>query len=116
MNIFLVVLLVIVGVLLMVAEVYLLPGFGVAGIGGVASLIGAVVLGYTRFASVWVGHLTLLSCVVLTVLAIYLFYRSKAMDKMALDATIDSTVGLADPGKKIEKLEKEAKEMEEASE
>ena len=53
--------------------------------------------------------------IVLTVIAVYAFIKSHAIEKMALDTTIDSKVGLADPGKKIEDLEKAARQMDEKS-
>jgi hypothetical protein len=50
-------------------------------------------------AWIWIGHvaglITLGACVVLTGLAIFGFVRSNALDKMALDAKIDSHVELA---------------------
>ena len=39
--------------------------------------------------------ITLGACVVLTILAVWGFMRSKALDKMALDAQIDGHVELA---------------------
>ena len=95
MNIFLVVLLVLAGVALLLLEMFLLPGFGIAGVSGFGCLIGAVV-----FAWIQLGHLagliTLGACLVLSGLAIWGFVRSKALDKMALDAKIDSHVELAE--------------------
>ena len=94
MNVFLVVLLVLAGVALLLMEMFLLPGFGIAGIGGFACLIAAVVLAW-----LWLGHMagyiTLAACLVLSGLAIWGFLRSKALDKMALDSKIDSHVELA---------------------
>ena len=94
MNIFLVVLLVLAGVALLLLEMFLLPGFGIAGVSGFGCLIGAVV-----FAWIQLGHLagliTLGACLVLSGLAIWGFVRSKALDKMALETKIDSHVELA---------------------
>ena len=94
MNIFLVVLLVLAGVALLLMEMFLLPGFGIAGISGFVSLIAAVVLAW-----LWIGRLagliTLGACLVLSGLAIWGFLRSNALDKMALDSKIDSHVELA---------------------
>lgn len=112
MNTLIIVLLVLFGIALMVAEIFLLPGFGIAGVGGLLSLIGAVVAAYYLIGAT-AGHITLLACIVLTALAIYGFFRSHAIEKMSLDTTIDSQVGLASPGKKIEKLEQAAEQMEE---
>ena len=106
MNIFLVVLLVLAGVALLLMEMFLLPGFGIAGVSGFLALIGAVVVAW-----VWIGHvaglITLGACVILTGLAIFGFVRSNALDKMALEAKIDSHVELAN--NKLKKEEKKNK-------
>ena len=94
MNVFLVVLLVLAGVALLLAEMFLLPGFGIAGISGFASLIAAVVVAYLCIGKV-AGYITLGACVLLSGLAIWGFLRSHALDKMALDTKIDSQVHLA---------------------
>ena len=95
MNIFLVVLLVLAGVALLLLEMFLLPGFGIAGISGFLSLIGAVALAWLRISHV-AGIITLCACVLVSLLAIWGFLRSHALDKMALDTQIDSHVDLAD--------------------
>ena len=83
-----------------------MPGFGIAGVSGFLALIGAVVVAW-----LWIGHvaglITLGACVILTGLAIFGFVRSNALDKMALDAKIDSHVELAD--NKLKKEEKKNK-------
>ena len=114
MYILLTILLLLFGVLLLVAELFLLPGFGIAGVCGFLSLAGSVIFAYLKLAPIypWAGHVTLAACIVLTAVAIYAFVKSHAIEKMALDTTIDSKVDLAAPGKKIENLEKEAQEME----
>lgn len=114
MYILLTILLLLFGVLLLVAELFLLPGFGIAGVCGFLSLAGSVIVAYLKLAPIypWAGHVTLAACIVLTAVAIYAFVKSHAIEKMALDTTIDSKVDLAAPGKKIENLEKEAQEME----
>ena len=94
MNVFLVVLLVLAGVALLLMEMFLLPGFGIAGIGGFGCLVGAVVLAWLLIGHI-AGYITLGSCLVLFGLAIWGFLRSNALDKMALDSKIDSHVELA---------------------
>ena len=94
MNIFLVVLLVLAGVALLLTEMFLLPGFGIAGVTGFACLIGAVVLAWVLVSST-AGYITLGASVVLSGLAIWGFFRSKALDKMALDTKVDGHVELA---------------------
>ena len=104
MDIFLVVLLVLAGVALLLMELFLLPGFGIAGVSGFAALVGAVVYAWLMLGHV-AGLITLGACVIVTALAIWGFLRSRALDKMALDAKIDSHVELAD-----NKLKKEEKQ------
>ena len=95
MNIFLVVLLVLAGVALLLLEMFLLPGFGIAGISGFLSLTGAVALAWMRISPT-AGVITLAACVLVAAIAIWGFLRSHALDKMALDTQIDSHVDLVD--------------------
>ncbi len=110
MNIALVVILIVAGVVLLLLELFLLPGFGIAGIAGFLSLGGAVAAAYLRIGAM-AGHITLAAAVVASALAVYGFIRSHALQKMALDTSIESQVKLASPGKKIENLERDAKQM-----
>jgi len=110
MDLFLIILLGVFGIILLLLEMFLLPGFGIAGISGFACLISSVVVAYIKIGAL-AGHITLLAVVVLCALAIWGFLRSKALEKMSLDTTIDSKVDLATPGKKIENLEAEAQKM-----
>ena len=94
MNTILVVLLVLAGVALLLMEMFLLPGFGIAGVSGFACLIGAVVVAWLCIGRM-AGYITLGACVLVSALAIWGFLRSHALDKMALDTKIDSHVELA---------------------
>ena len=104
MNTFLVVLLVLAGVALLLMEMFLLPGFGIAGVSGFACLIGAVVTAWILLGQL-AGLITLCACVLVSALAIWGFLRSNALEKMALDSKIDSHVDLAD--NKLKHQEKE---------
>lgn len=104
MNVFLVVLLVLAGVALLLMEMFLLPGFGIAGISGFACLIGAVAVAWICLGKL-AGYITLAACVLLSGLAIWGFVRSKALDKMALDTKIDGHVELANNKLKAENAE-----------
>ena len=103
MPVFLVVLLVLAGVTLLLLEMFLLPGFGIAGVSGFACLVGAVVVAW-----IWMGHvaglITMGACVLMSALAVWGFVRSHALEKMALDTKIDGHVELAN-----NKLKKEEK-------
>ena len=107
MNILILVLLSLAGIVLLVLELFLIPGVGIAGIAGGGCLVGAVVYAYMAIGAT-AGHITFFVVLAATAIAIYIFYKSKAIEKMGLDAKIDDKVELADPGKKIEKLKAEA--------
>ena len=104
MKIILVVLLVLAGVALLLMEMFLLPGFGIAGVSGFAFLAGAVLVAWMYISKI-AGFITLGSCVVLSALAIWGFIRSNAIDKMALDTKIEGHVELAN--NKLHKNEQE---------
>ncbi len=110
MDILILVLLSLAGVLLLVLELFLIPGLGIAGIAGGGFLIGAVVYAY-KFVGATAGHITFFAALAMTAIAIYVFYKSRAMEKMGLDAEIDDKVELASPGKKITRLQEEADKM-----
>ena len=107
MNILILVLLAVAGVVLLVMELFLIPGLGIAGIAGGGCLVGAVVYAY-KFIGVMAGHITFFVVLATTIVAIYAFYKSRAIEKMGLEAKIDDKVELADPGKKISKLKEES--------
>ena len=108
MNLILVIILVLLGVGLLLAEMFLLPGFGIAGIFGLASLAGAVTIAYTKLTvqCAWAGHATLGACILLTSIAIYAFVKSKAMDKMALNTKIEGGVDMPSAGQRMEEMKK----------
>lgn len=107
MYIALVVILVVAGVGLLLLEMFLLPGFGIGGVAGFACLVGAVGVAYYLLGTL-AGHVTLGAALVLSALAIYGFVKSRALEKMGLDTSIDAKVPLADSGKRIEELKKQA--------
>ena len=103
------IILILFGVGLLLAEMFLLPGFGIAGIFGLASLVAAVVIAYVKLTVLWAwaGHVTLAACVVLCGIAIWVFVKSRAMDKMALDTKIEGGVDMPTPGKRMDELKGE---------
>ena len=102
------IILIIFGIDLLLAEMFLLPGFGVAGIFGLLSLAGAVIIAYLKLTALWAwaGHVTLAACVVLCGIAIWVFLKSKALNKMALDTKIEGGVDMPSAGKHMEDLQK----------
>lgn len=102
------IILVLFGIGLLLAEMFILPGFGIAGIFGLASLIAAVVIAYLKLVALWAwaGHVTLAATVVLCAIAVWVFVKSKAMDKMALNTKIEGGVDMPSAGKHMEELSK----------
>jgi membrane-bound ClpP family serine protease len=102
------IILVLFGIGLLLAELFLLPGFGIAGFCGLASLIAAVVIAYVKLAVLWAwaGHVTLAACVVLCGIAIWVFMKGKTLEKMALDTKIEGGIDMPSAGKHMEELQK----------
>ena len=115
MNILILVLLSLAGVLLVVLELFLIPGIGIAGIAGGGCLVGAVVYAY-MFIGATAGHITFFAVLAATAVAVYVFYKSRTIEKMGLDTKIDDKVELAAPGGKIARLQQEAEKQKEAEE
>ncbi len=93
MDILLIILLAIVGVALLLVELFLLPGFGVAGITSIACLAGSVYASYFYLGAL-AGHITLAAVLVLCVIAVWVFLQRRTLDKMALKTDITSKVDL----------------------
>ena len=93
MYTFLVAILLVFGVALVVAEIFLIPGVGFAGIFGFLSLAASVTLAYV-YISPMAGHITLCAAVLVAILAIVVFLRGKTLEKMALKADITAKVDL----------------------
>ena len=81
--------------LLLAAELFLLPGTGVAGIAAFCCMVGA-----NYFAFVWFGPITGLSLsaasLVACILVGYWMLRSKTLEKYSLHKSIDSTAATRD--------------------
>ncbi len=87
MEIAIVVTLLVLGVIFFILELFLIPGISLAGIAGTLFMGGAVYYAYAKISSV-AGHITLLGSILLLAIAIIIFIRSKALEKMSLKADI----------------------------
>lgn len=87
----LLVILIFLGLLLLAMEFFVIPGFGIAGIAGIASLIGAAALAYNLY-----GYLACiivsLTIVALLVIMLIIFMRSKTWKRLSLETKIDAKV------------------------
>ncbi|HIZ88219.1 MAG TPA: serine protease [Candidatus Coprenecus pullistercoris] len=79
----------IIGLLLVVAEIILIPGIFVTGVLGLVSMAASCWLAFDGYGST-VGTVTVASDVVLTVAAVTLSLRSKTWNKVSLHTEIDS--------------------------
>ena len=81
----LIITLIIVGVLLLVAELVLLPGISVAGIGAFLSLAVAAVYGILG------GSVVLAAIIIVAVAAVVISLRANTWQRLSLKSTIDAT-------------------------
>jgi membrane-bound ClpP family serine protease len=94
----LIITLIIAGLLLLAAELVLIPGFGVAGILGIASLVGSCWVAFTQVSTA-AGIITLVANIVLAIISTIVVLRSKTWKKLSLNTNIDAKVD-SDPHKK----------------
>lgn len=97
MDIAIVVLLLFVGIVFFVVEIFLLPGTTLAGIAGTAFLAGAIYYAYSHLGPN-AGNLTLLAGIVMLIVGVWLFLRSRMLDRLSLKTEI---TGKNDPLEKI---------------
>ena len=97
----LVVTLIIAGVLLLGAELIIIPGFGIAGILGVASIVASCWIAFAQIGTT-AGIVVILVNMVLVVASTIVMLRSKTWKKLSLKTNIDSKVDSALQEKGIE--------------
>ncbi len=93
MDILIITLLIIAGVVFMLLELFLIPGFGISGFASIATLAGAVYWTFLKFG-VLTGNIILVGVLLLLALSIYIFLRGKAIEKMSLETSIPDKVDL----------------------
>lgn len=91
MELLIIALLIFVGVLLMIAEIFLLPGVSVAAILSIISFVAALFFSYEYFSVI--GFIvTIVISFVLLGLLFYISMRNKNLKRMSLEEVIDSKV------------------------
>lgn len=85
----LIIVLILIGLALLVAEFLIIPGVTVAGIAGFVLIIFGVYLGYSQFGST-TGHIVLLSTAIASVATIVFSVRAKTWRWATLSTNIDS--------------------------
>jgi membrane-bound ClpP family serine protease len=79
-----------IAILLVLLEIFLLPGITVAGIGGAIFAMGGIFYAYSVGPTV--GHITLVSSTVTFGVTFAWLLRSKSFNKVALHTDVDSTL------------------------
>lgn len=86
---FLVITLIFVGILLLAAELVIIPGFGVAGILGVASLVASCWVAFT-YISTTAGVIAIAANILLVIVSTILMLRSRTWKKLSLTTNINA--------------------------
>jgi len=97
-EILIVVALILLGILFMLAEIFLLPGISIAGIAGAIFLIGGIVYSYLFIGSI-AGNITLAATAMAMGASFFLLLNSKSLRKISLETNIESKVDNSDLGK-----------------
>lgn len=95
----LIILLILTGVLLLLAEIFVIPGVGIAGVLGVVALGGSSYYAFMNLGTVGGVIVTLIDIILITCLVIY-FLRAKTWKKFELNEVIDSKGTPDNPVKK----------------
>ncbi|MDL2265071.1 NfeD family protein [Parabacteroides sp. OttesenSCG-928-G07] len=87
-EITIIIFLIVLAIVLLLVEIFLLPGVTIAGIGGLLFAVGGLI--YAYMVSVAVGNITLVSSVVAFGVVFFWLLRSKSFNKVALHTEIDA--------------------------
>lgn len=93
MDILLVVILALCGVALLVVEIFFIPGVGMAGIVGSLCMAAAVFFAYYLVGSM-AGHITLACMLLVLAFSVWLIFKNRTLEKIALKTDINSKVDL----------------------
>lgn len=97
----LVITLIIAGLLLLGAELIIIPGFGIAGILGIASIAASCWLAFAHISTA-AGIIVIIVNILLVIATTILMLRSKTWKKLSLNTNIDSRIDSAPAEKGIE--------------
>ena len=111
MEMGLIISLVIVGLILILAEILLIPGVGIAGVLGVLSMGGSCFYAFHEFGNLTGGVVTGINAILLVVLLVYIL-RAKTWKRMTLETNIDAkavadesaVVAVGDKGRTLTRL------------
>ena len=88
-DIFIIAVLIFIGLVMAILEIFFLPGITIAGVSAVLFFVGAIFYAFTQLGE-FAGYLTIAVSVLVTIGGIILFIRSRSLDRIALKTSIDS--------------------------
>ena len=91
MDILIIILLVLIGVVLIILEIFFLPGITVAGFSSLIFFGGGIYYAIVNLGTT-AGYVTIVASVVACVVGIIWFMRSKSLDRISLKTDIDSVI------------------------
>jgi membrane-bound ClpP family serine protease len=94
-DIIIVIIVILLGIIFLMAEIFLLPGITVSGIAGFIFFVGGIAYAYMYMGTV-AGNLTLVISVFLILGSILYFIKSKSLRRISLTTNIDSKVDTSD--------------------
>ncbi|MDR0686403.1 MAG: hypothetical protein LBF79_02960 [Dysgonamonadaceae bacterium] len=100
MDIIILAVLCLAGVLLILAEIFLIPGFTLAGVAGIAFSFAGVYFAFHSIGTV-AGVVTLIAMLVVIGVSFTFLVKSRALDAISLKTNIDSTVTEGTPPVKV---------------
>ncbi|MDR2233556.1 MAG: NfeD family protein [Tannerella sp.] len=90
LSIIIIILIMAVAILLLLLEIFFLPGVTVAGVGGSIFAVGGIIYAYS--VGTIIGHITLISSIVLFGGMFFWLLRAKSFQRIALKTNVDSTL------------------------
>lgn len=94
-NLIIVTLVILLGIIFLLAEIFLLPGLTVSGIAGFIFLVGGITYAY-MYMGILAGNIALLISVFLLLGSFLYFIKSKSLRRISLTTNIDAKVDTSD--------------------
>lgn len=88
LDIIIIAFLILVAIVLLLLEIFLLPGITIAGVGGFIFAVGGIIYAYTVGQTA--GHITLVTSIIAFAGAFFWLLRSKSFSRVALKTEVDS--------------------------
>lgn len=94
-DIVIVALVILLGIIFLLVEIFLIPGITVAGIAGIVFIAGGTFYAY-KYIGASAGNFTLITSVFMLMAGFLFLVKSKSLRRIALDTNIDSKVDVSD--------------------